>query len=1050
MGEKSIKIKEYCYMRALACMGIVLLHALTSGLARYSASLSVGELRIAWCLVNNLKWCLPCFILVSGALLLDPEKGIGYRRLFSVYLGRMLGALLLFGSIYSLLETLACVQAGDKAASFPATFFRELYGVFADQSWTHLWYLFCMIGLYLLLPFYKILADHCRKRDMTYLLIIYLTFLSILPFLKGLGLQCGFYIHVSTIYPFWFFYGFYLRKWGLRRSRSFYACLNLLSTAGLSLLTLVRWAGSVTALEPLFYYSSPLLVLQVTGLAGMLKYAGESIPQAVGKTMSMEQKKWQNYRKTGATSVLNRFLCRIDGHSFGIYLLHMIVLWVAYSRLKWNPFARGGFGRVVALAAAAFLFSLAADEILRQIPVFRGILGRGRQRGWKMAGKMGFFFLMFCLLGGGTVSVHAQGRASVEGRVSVEGSFDASYHHYALSLEGISLSSGEKLQIAVWSGEKGQDDLRWNPVTVQKGGRAELTIRIADYKSPGLFYAHVYKVSRNKTYTYLGGRSFTVPKVSVGELSLWEEDPIQGRAGIRISGLDSTVGIRQIRVPTWTNRNQSDIRWYPADGQADGSYIMSFNIADHGGQWARYNHHVYVTDGNGFTYYVGAIGSDLRLAFDQPQLVWQEENGAGAGRISLAANGYPQGLDSLLAAVWSETEGQDDLAWWKLTYDAQNGTFTGSFPLSALKHLGTCRIHIYARSTQGGMSFVSGTSAELGLREGTEISVSPGDTEETFWVTIRNLTGSVGIRGVSVPVWSEAGGQDDLIWHRAQLQEDGSYAVRISVADHGYQMGRYQIHVYGEMGPGLLGFAGSIGYDCSPLANQISISGQEEDASRWLILAYPSVLPARVAVWSEQGGQDDIHWLKFTDQGNGRWAAELTGCEYDHDGTFYAHVYADRFLCGTTFSWKTERDLVKVRTQEVLNQIGWDLKAAYDWSRSLRYDRNVGYPQNLPEGTLHSHYYAQWGFANKSGNCYAMAATFVYMARAMGYEAYFIEGQVPYDDGNYGVHGWCELILDGKLYVVDPDFEYDTGKSGYLITYGSSGTWRYANGVRVD
>ncbi len=1022
MGEKRSKIKEYSYLRALACMGILLLHTLTSGLAKYSASLSVPGLRVSWCLVNSLKWCLPCFVMVSGALLLDPERRIGYRRLFSSYLGRILGAIFAFGCIYTLLELLFSPQTGGGFFGFLSSFFRGIYQVFAGESWTHLWYLYCLVGLYLLLPFYKMLADHCRQQDMIYLLTLHLVFLSLLPFLKGLGLKCGFYIHVSSIYPFWLFYGFYLHQWGLRRKRSFYAKLTLLSTLAMILLTLVRWRWSVTALDSLFYYSSPLLVLQVTGLAGLV-----------------------HHMRLGENSLAVRFLCQVDGHSFGIYLLHMIVLWAAYSRWDWNPFQGGSLGRIFLLAAAAFCLSWAADKILQRVPPFRRILAPSCHRKSSPFLLLVLFFFFAFSFKGTAISVHAGGA------LSVEGEFDKNYHSYTLRLAGISLSSGEKLQVAVWSQEKGQDDLRWNPVTVERGGRAEVSIRISDYRSPGLFHAHIYKIGQNQSYTYVGGRSFTVPKVSVGDLCLLEEDPIGGRASLRIGGLDGAVGIRQIQVPTWTKKNQSDIRWYSAQRQEDGSYVMNFTIENHGYQWACYNHHVYVTDGNGFTYYVGAVGSDLRLPWKAPQVTFQGDQGTGWGEIHLAAEEIPKGLDSLSAALWSETNGQDDLTWWKLTYDSQAGGFVGKFPLSALKHLGKCKIHVYGKSIQGTLCFVTGTSLDLGLGEGAEISVSPGDSQETFWVKIQNLSSPVGISTVRVPVWSEAGGQDDLVWHRAQLQADGSYGVMISVADHGYQMGRYQIHVYGEVGEGLLGFAGSTAYDCSQWANQISLSGETEDSSRWLTLAYPASLPVRVAVWSAEGNQGDLHWLELANQGNGRWSAELIGCEYDYNGIFYAHVYAgNRFLCGSSFSWITQRDLIKVRTEEILNQVGWNLKAAYDWSRSLRYDRNVGYPQNLTAGIRHSVYYAKWGFSHQSGNCYAMAATFTYLARALGYEAYFIEGQVPYNDGNYGVHGWCELILDGKVYVVDPDFEYDTGKSGYFITYGSPGTWKYANGVRTD
>lgn len=356
MGEKRIKIKEYCYIRALACMGILLLHTWTSGLAKYSDSLSVSGLRVSWCLINSLKWCLPCFVMVSGALLLEPERRIGYRRLFSSYLGRILGAILVFGNIYTLLEVLFSDQKGGNFFRFLSSFMGGIYQVFAGKSWTHLWYLYCLVGLYLLLPFYKMLANHCRRQDMLYLLTVYLIFLSFLPFLKGLGLQCGFYIHVSTIYPFWFFYGFYLHKWGIGRKKSFYLGLTLLSTFAMILLTLVRWSWSVTALDSLFHYSSPLLVIQVTGLVGLL-----------------------SHMRLTEDSTADRFLCQVDGHSFGIYLLHMIVLWTAYSRWDWNPFAGGSLWKIFLLAAAAFCLSWAADEILGRVPVFRKILQHGLQ-----------------------------------------------------------------------------------------------------------------------------------------------------------------------------------------------------------------------------------------------------------------------------------------------------------------------------------------------------------------------------------------------------------------------------------------------------------------------------------------------------------------------------------------------------------------------------------------------------------------------------------------------------------------------------------------------
>lgn len=340
------KIKEYSYIRSLACMGIIFIHVLTSGIAKYSTSISTSGLTSYWCFVDCLKWGVPCFVMVSGILLLNPEKEITYKKLFSKYVARILKAIIAFGILFAVLETIFA-DGGSRRT----VFLDGLYDVFGGTSWAHMWYLYCLIGLYLLLPFYRMIAAHCRKQDMQYLLITYLIFLSVIPLLKSFGLKCGFYIHVSSVYPFWLFLGYYLKKWGFQRNSAFYAVLAVAGSALLIIFTVVRWNTGLEAMADLFNYSSVLVVIQTIGLIGLFQKM-----------------------KIREDSPLDRFLSTVDTHSFGIYLIHMVVIWFAYTQLDWNPFIHGGFFGVLLLAVAAFLFGMIMDAILRRLPLFRGIL----------------------------------------------------------------------------------------------------------------------------------------------------------------------------------------------------------------------------------------------------------------------------------------------------------------------------------------------------------------------------------------------------------------------------------------------------------------------------------------------------------------------------------------------------------------------------------------------------------------------------------------------------------------------------------------------------
>ncbi len=132
---------------------------------------------------------------------------------------------------------------------------------------------------------------------------------------------------------------------------------------------------------------------------------------------------------------------------------------------------------------------------------------------------------------------------------------------------------------------------------------------------------------------------------------------------------------------------------------------------------------------------------------------------------------------------------------------------------------------------------------------------------------------------------------------------------------------------------------------------------------------------------------------------------------------------------------------------DVLDQVGWDLRAAFNWSAGLTY---YGRGTRAPEGEVHSEWYAAYGFTNGYGNCYVMAATFYQMAKLLGYEIYFIEGGVGSKTGTVIDHSWTEMVIDGDTYVFDPDFTNETGIDGYQVWYDKQGTWWYFNPVRTD
>ena len=96
------------------------------------------------------------------------------------------------------------------------------------------------------------------------------------------------------------------------------------------------------------------------------------------------------------------------------------------------------------------------------------------------------------------------------------------------------------------------------------------------------------------------------------------------------------------------------------------------------------------------------------------------------------------------------------------------------------------------------MTYVNQTTTNLPeLKASGDVSVSNVNAQNgSFDVTISNITAPRGLSKVLVPTWTEAGGQDDIIWHTAERQSDGSYKVTVPNSKHKYGTGKYHIHVY--------------------------------------------------------------------------------------------------------------------------------------------------------------------------------------------------------------------------------------------------------------
>lgn len=133
----------------------------------------------------------------------------------------------------------------------------------------------------------------------------------------------------------------------------------------------------------------------------------------------------------------------------------------------------------------------------------------------------------------------------------------------------------------------------------------------------------------------------------------------------------------------------------------------------------------------------------------------------------------------------------------------------------------------------------------------------------------------------------------------------------------------------------------------------------------------------------------------------------------------------------------TETTEATAKATNVLDSIGWNLQAAFNYSVMHHIDDEENGDQTS------SHYFLK-GVSQGQGNCYVMAGTFCTLARTLGYDAVQISGGVLNRHGTYNAHSWVEI--NGLVY--DASYQSGTHRNGFgipKIGASGSGQWVYKN-----
>ena len=469
----------------------------------------------------------------------------------------------------------------------------------------------------------------------------------------------------------------------------------------------------------------------------------------------------------------------------------------------------------------------------------------------------------------------------------------------------------ETVSVPIWSEINGQDDIIWYTANRQNNGTYTVNVKASAHKnSTGLYNIHLYYVQKDGQLTGVGGTTTQVfigktpeqlkPKAS---FAIENNNAKAGTFDAVITNISAPLGVKEVLVPSWSLENgQDDLIWHKATKQTDGSYRVTIKASEHKGNKGNYRADAYILDNSNNRHYIAE--KVVAVDYARPSGVLTiENNNTAAGTFDAVVRNIvaPTGLKEVLVPSWSLAGGQDDLIWHKATRQA-DGSYRVTIKATDHKNsTGKYRADAYLVDDSNKRFYLTEKVVEVTQTRPSASLVIENNNADlgTFDAVIRNVVAPNGVKEVLVPSWSLVNGQDDLVWHKASRQSDGSYRVTIKSSEHKNSLGNYRADVY------IVDNANQRHYVTETIVDvkhnkpvgTISVVNNNNDTGTFDVIISDVYSPkgvrtVQVPIWSEKDGQDDIRWYEATRQANGTYTVNVQATNHKNStGLYNIHLY---------------------------------------------------------------------------------------------------------------------------------------------------------------
>ncbi|MCY2954774.1 MAG: acyltransferase family protein [Planctomycetota bacterium] len=346
-GAASERLAYGDIMRVLGVVAVVVQHVAQSGVR------SLGEIPVVYWQVCNVttsltKWAVPVFVMLSGALLLDPTRqessGVFFRRRFV-----RVGIPTIFWSAFFLL-----FAAAETKFTLPLSEMTDR--LLSGNPYYHMHFMFLITGLYLFTPALRAFVRSSTDSDRTLVIAVSLL---LAMFSQAIMIWQGYKPNALSLFvPY---VGYYLAGYQIRNVKLSSRARRVAWLAGLGAVAVTAVGSSILcprlglSLQGRYFYtyfSPPVILMSFCAFILMADGFRRPVPGSP-----------------------NRVLSHLANAALGVYLIHPIffTIIVHFERI---PLSRTR-SPVAILVISAFLLaaSYVGTIVMQRIPYLRRVLG---------------------------------------------------------------------------------------------------------------------------------------------------------------------------------------------------------------------------------------------------------------------------------------------------------------------------------------------------------------------------------------------------------------------------------------------------------------------------------------------------------------------------------------------------------------------------------------------------------------------------------------------------------------------------------------------------